>query len=140
MLLNYLFLNRHDTGYLPNYRFSFIYFFNDDGGIEKFSLPRLFLHPFLLHFICDTSLDGPVVGQCDRDVGWSHGQHHSAWEEEAVITGLTFPPTIWQQVRHIEYLSFVQMGLLDAAYCCLHLNFQKSILKILMRCFCPSIF
>lgn len=70
MLLNYLFLYRHNTRYLPNYLFVLLFFFfNDDGGIEKFSLPRVFLHPFLLRSIFDTSLDGPVVGQCDRDVG-----------------------------------------------------------------------
>lgn len=47
------------------------------------------------------SSDGPVVGQRDGDVGWPHGQHHSAWEEEAVIAGPAFPPTIWQQVQHV---------------------------------------
>lgn len=47
------------------------------------------------------SSDGPVVGQRDRDVGWPHGQHHSAWEEEAVIAGPAFPPTIWQQVQRV---------------------------------------
>lgn len=64
------------------------------------SCPSLFLHPYL------SSSDGPVVGQCDRDVGRPHGQHHSAWEEEAVVAGSAFPPTIWQQVRNI-YHSFM---------------------------------
>lgn len=51
------------------------------------------------------SSDGPVVGQRDRDVGWPHGQHHSAWEEETVIAGPALPPTIWQQVQHIFQFS-----------------------------------
>lgn len=56
-------------------------------------------YPSLLHVTHDISSDGAFVGERDRNVGWPHGQHYSAGEEEAVSTRLTFPPTIWQQVR-----------------------------------------
>lgn len=68
--------------------------------VRLFSWLSLFLHPSLL------SSGRPVVGQRDWDVGWPHGQHHSAREEEAVVTGSAFPSTIWQQVR-IIYHSFM---------------------------------
>lgn len=61
-------------------------------------------YPSLLHITHDISSDGAVVGQRDRNVGWPHGQHYSAGEEEAVSTRLTFPPTIWQQVRKVSLL------------------------------------
>lgn len=63
--------------------------------ITLFSVLLISLPPFL------RSSDGPVVGQCYRDVGWPNGQHHSAWEEEAVVAGSAFPPAFWQQVRII---------------------------------------
>lgn len=78
-------------------------------------------YPSLLHIIHDISSVGPVVGQCDRNVGWPHGQHYSAREEEAVITRLTFPTAIWQQVRTL--LRFI--------ICAgLHLWFQIFLLKL----------
>lgn len=61
-------------------------------------------YPSLLHITHDISSDGAVVGQRDRNVGWPHGQHYSAGEEEAVSARLTFPPTVWQQVRKVSLL------------------------------------
>lgn len=37
-----------------------------------------YYYPSLLHITHDISSDGPVVGQRDRNVGGSHGQHYSA--------------------------------------------------------------
>lgn len=66
--------------------------------------------PFVSYFPPSSS-DGPVIRQCDRDVGWPHGQHHSAWKEKAVIPRSSFPPTIWQQVRNVCHSFYVQIGL-----------------------------
>lgn len=67
-------------------------------------LPSIFLLISLFSLYPFLPSDGPVVGQCDWDVGGPHGQHHPAWEEETVIPGPAFPPAIWQQVSNTLFL------------------------------------
>lgn len=90
-----------------------------------------------LALIILVSSDGPVVGQCDRDVGWPHGQHHSAWEEEAVITGPAVPPTIRQQVWHMSLFFGHADGAVGQA--CILSNLAPPFLTLNLLCESPLI-